>query len=126
MLRKLIFAGCFALLASPSFAANKAFINEYNSMAATDSGGVPAQIASEPAVVQQTPTDFTAGATSSPAFGNQTKFIRLLCDTRCAFKVRPGCTGGTAATTSSAPLAVDAPEYFGVKPGDCISVIASP
>lgn len=126
MLRKLILAGCFALLASPSFAANKAFISEYNTMAHTDNGGVPAQIASEPSVTQQTPVDFTAGATSSAAFSSTTRFIRLMCDTRCAIRFRPSCTGGSAATTSSAPLAADAPEYFGVKAGDCVSVISSP
>ena len=127
MLRKATLAAlCFALLVNPAFAANKAFISEYAVMAATASGGVPAQIAAEPTLTDQPPVDFSGGATSSAAFGSQTKYIRIMCDTRCAIMFRPACTGGSAATTSSKPLAADAPEYFGIQPGDCVSVVAIP
>jgi hypothetical protein len=126
MLRKATLAAlCFALLVNPAFAASKAFISEYAVMAATSSGGAPAQIAAEPTLTDQAPVDFSGGAASSAVFGSQTKYIRLLCDTRCAIKLRPACSGA-AATTSNKPLAADTPEYFGVQPGDCLSVIASP
>ena len=113
----------FVLLAAgPAFAANKAFISEYGVLAATNSGGVPAQIAAEPALNDQV-VDFSGGVTSSSAFSAQTRYIRIQCDTRCAVRFS---TAGTAATTSNKPLEAASPEYFGVQPGDKVSVIASP
>jgi hypothetical protein len=111
------------LVASPSFAASKLFISEYGTLAATNSGGVPAQAAAEPSLTDQAPVDFSGGAASSAVFGAQTRLVRLMCDTRCAIRIS---TAGTAATTSNKPLAADSPEYFGVQPGDKVSVIASP
>lgn len=125
-LRKFILAACLVSFASPSLAASKAFISEYSIMGQTNMYNQPAQIAAEPTLVDQAPVDFSGGAASSAAFGTNTKYIRILCDTRCAIRFRPACTGGSAATISSKPLPVDAPEYFGVQPGDCVSVIASP
>lgn len=123
MLRKLILAGLFALLASPSFAASKLFISEYSTLASTNSGGSSAQIAAEPANTDQAPVDFSGGAAASAAFSAQTRYVRLMCDTRCAVRIS---TAGTAATISNKPLAADTPEYFGVQPGDKVNVIASP
>jgi len=125
MLRKFILAACIVSFASPAFAASKAFISEYAIIGQTNTFNQPAQIATEPTLVDQTPVDFSGGAASSAAFGTTTKYIRILCDTRCAVKFRPACAGA-AATISSKPLPADAPEYFGVRPGDCVSVIASP
>lgn len=124
-LTRFLAAACLCLLASPSFAASKLFISEYSTLASTNSGGSSAQIAAEPAITDQTPVDFSGGVASSAAFNAGTRYIRLMCDTRCAVKVRPACAG-TSASTSNKPLAADTPEYFGVQPLDCISVIASP
>lgn len=122
MLTRITAAAFFCLLASPSFAASKLFISEYGVLSATNSGGVPAQIAPEPTIADQV-VDFSGGATSSAAFNAQTRYIRLMCDTRCAIRIT---TAGTAATTNNKPLAADSPEYFGVQPGDKVNVIASP
>lgn len=119
---RLAAAALFCLLATNAFAASKLFISEYSTMAQTNSGGAPAQIGSEPDQADQV-VDFSGGAAASAAFGADTKFVRLQCDTRCAIRVT---TAGTAATTSNKPLAADAPEYFGVRPGDKVNVIASP
>lgn len=110
------------LFASNAFAASKLFVSEYSTLASTNSGGSSAQIASEPIVTDQV-VDFSGGAAASTAFNASTRFVRLQCDTRCAIRVT---TAGTAATTSNKPLAADSPEYFGVLPGDKVSVIASP
>lgn len=119
---RLLAAALLCLLASPSFAASKLFISEYGVLSATNSGGVPAQAAAEPTLGDQV-VDFSGGATSSAAFSSQTRYVRLMCDTRCAIRVT---TAGSAATTSNKPLAADSPEYFGVQPGDKVNVIASP
>ncbi len=102
-------------------AANLLFISEYNRAAPQDNSVI--QVAVEPALVDQTPVNYGAGAATSAAFGAQTNLIRLMCDTRCAIRIS---TAGTAATTSNKPMAADTPEYFGVRPGDVVSVIASP
>lgn len=124
MLNRLLAAAFLCLIATPSFAVSKCFISEYGVLASTFSGPL-AQIAAEPSVTVQTPVDFSGGVASSSAFNSGTRYIRLMCDTRAAFKVRPACSGASA-TTSSPPIAADSPEYFGVQPGDCISAIASP
>jgi hypothetical protein len=117
MLRKLILAGLFAMLATGAQAANKAYISEFGVLG-TSNNGVP-QIAAQPSLTEQT-VDFSGGVTSSSAFGGGTKYIRILCDSRCSIQF-----GGTA-TTSKLPLAADTPEYFGVQAGGTVSVIANP
>lgn len=106
------------LFTTQADAASKLFISEYGVLG----GPQPQAQAAEPALVDQV-VDFSGGATASSAFSTSTKYVRLQCDTRCAIRVS---TAGTAATTSNKPLAADAPEYFGVQPGDKVSVIASP
>lgn len=112
----------FSLFATQANAASKLFISEYGVLGATNSPGGAAQIAAEPALVDQV-VDFSGGVTASSAFSTSTRFVRLQCDTRCAIRVS---TAGTAAATTNKPLAADSPEYFGVQPGDKVSVIASP
>jgi hypothetical protein len=119
MLRKLILAGLFALLATGAQAANKAYISEFGVLG-TSNNGVP-QIAAQPSLTEQT-VDFSGGVTSSAAFGGGTKYIRILCDSRCSVQFGAAPT----ATTSKMPLAADTPEYFGVQPGEKVSVIANP
>lgn len=118
MLRKLLAAACFALLASPAFAAN-AYITEFSILTATASGGGSAQAASLPPLAEQK-VDFSGGAASAAAVGNQTKYIRIHCDAACSIRV-----GGTA-TTSFMRIPLDGVEYFGIQPGAVVSVIASP
>lgn len=119
---RLLGAALLCLFSSNAFAASKLFVSEYSTLATTNSGGSQAQIGSEPNVADQV-VDFSGGAAASAAFNANTRFVRLQCDTRCAIRVT---TAGTAATTSNKPLAADSPEYFGVLPGDKVSVIASP
>jgi hypothetical protein len=119
-LRSLAAAALLCLCAWPAMAANKAFISEYAALG-TARGDIP-QIAQEPALTDQTPVDFSGGAAQSAAFGSGTKFIRILCDTRCAvlFGANP------TATTNNKPLVAGSAEYFGVLAGQKVSVIASP
>jgi hypothetical protein len=119
MRRILMAATAFACLAaSPCYAAN-AYISEYATLAATASGGSSAQIATLPPLATQK-KDFSGGAVSATAFGNTTKYIRLHCDAACSFSV-----SGTA-TTSDPRIPLDGVEYFGVQPGQVLSVIANP
>lgn len=104
--------------------ANSAFVAEFNALGVAQSG-VTAQIASEPNLAESV-VDFTAGVASSSNFGATTSLVRLQCDTKCAFKVRPGCAGASASATTSKYLPADGVEFFGVKPGDCVSVITKP
>lgn len=118
MLRKLFLASLLALLAGPALAAS-AYISEYAALGQTSSGTATAQIATLPPFVDQKVT-FTGTAGASAAFGVKTKFIRLHCDAACSYSV-----SGTA-TTSNARLPADVIEYFGVQPGQVLSVIANP
>lgn len=119
MLRKLFFAAAFALLGlSPAFAAS-AYISEYAALGQTSSGVATAQIATLPPFADQKVT-FTGTPGSSAAFNNKTRFIRLHCDAACSYTV-----SGTA-TTSNARMPADGVEYFGVLPGQVLSVIANP
>jgi hypothetical protein len=117
MLRKLILAGLFALLATGAQAANKAYISEFGVLG-TAQNGVP-QIAAQPSLTEQT-VDFSGGVTSSAAFSGGTKYIRIMCDSRCSIQF-----GGTA-TINKLPMAADTPEYFGVQGLGTVSVIANP
>jgi hypothetical protein len=101
--------------------ASRVWISEFGVLSATNSGGVPAQIAALPSLKNQTTLDLTDGtAKTSAAFGPQTRYIRVFSEVQCAVK------DGTGATTSDTPIAALSPEYFGVQPGATISVIANP
>ncbi|MET4210543.1 hypothetical protein [Bradyrhizobium sp. LA2.1] len=122
MLRKSILAAAlFALFATAANAASRCWISEFGVLAATNSGGVPAQIAALPSLVDQSTLDLSGGtAQTSAAFGSQTRFIRVVCEVQSAIK------GGGTATTSSMLLPALSPEYVGVQPGATVSVIAAP
>lgn len=115
-------SAAFVLLSSTiANAASRVWISEFGVLAATNSGGVPAQIAALPSLVEQSTLDLSGGtAQTSAAFGSQTKYIRVLCEVQCSVK------GGTGATTSNMLLPAFSAEYFGVQPGATISVIAAP
>jgi len=120
MLRKLLLAAAIFVLPASANAASRVWISEYGVMAATNSGGVPAQAAALPALVMQSTLDISGGVQSSAAFGSQTRYIRVICETQCAV------SGSGTATTSSILLPALSPEYFGVQAGATVSVIAAP
>jgi len=121
MLRKFLAAAAFVLVASPAFAASKMYISEYSNVGI--SNGTVAQVASEPAVTDQTPVDYSGGVASSATFNSSTNLVRVLCTSTCSIKF---VKSGNAATTNK-PLAAGAPEYFTVPPNQSylISVIAN-
>lgn len=116
-------AACLLLFAGNARAA-KLYIREYSGFgpSAALQGDQP-PIAKEPGV-DQTPVDFTSGATSSAAVAAGTRLIRVMCDVQCS--ISPASANPTAATTSNAPLAAFTAEYFGVDAGGKVSVIAHP
>ena len=110
--------GFALLLASPAQAANRLDISEYNSLVITS--GLVAQVAPEPGTDQT--VDFSGGVAFSAAFGSSTSYIWVMCDTQCSIKIGTSPT----ATTSNKRLPALVPMFFGVQPGQKISVIASP
>lgn len=121
MLRKLLAAALFVLSASPAFAASKMYISEYSNAGLAI--GQIVQVASEPAITDQTPVDYSGGVASSAAFNAATNIVRVLCTSTCSIKFG---TSPTAATTNK-PLAAGSPEYFAVPVGQSfkISVISN-
>lgn len=120
-INRLLAAVVLLLVASPSWAANKCFISEYARLGSVNGAPTPPQIALLPSITEQV-VDFTAGATQSAAFNAGTYFIRVWCDTQASI------LGGTnpTATINNLPIASAAPEYFGVIPGQVVSIIAHP
>lgn len=103
----------------PALAA-KCYVKEYNSMGVATNG--QPQVANEPAVTDQTAVDFSGGAAQSAAFNSATRYIRVWCDAQASFLVGTNPT----ATNAMSPLSASLPEYFGVKAGQKISVVANP
>lgn len=96
------------------------YITEFNSV-----GPERTQIAQWPAVTTQ---KLTVGSeTKSAEFQPSTRLIRVHTDAICSIEISSESASGTwvAATTSSARLAADATEYFGVSPGDKLSVVSN-
>lgn len=116
---RIVAAICVASFASPADAA-KLYIREYKTITTINS--YQAQIAPEPGA-DQTPVDFSGGAASSSAFATTTHVVRLICDASCSIVF--GASPQTA-TTSNAFLAAGAAEYFGVIPGQIVSVHSNP
>lgn len=116
-MRRYLLAIALLCVASPAFASN-AYIVEFAALGGALNG--PPQIAALPPLTHQK-VDFSGGAASSSAFSAGTKFIRVHCDAACSIRV-----GGSAATTAFLRIPLDGIEYFGVQPGDTISVIANP
>lgn len=95
----------------------KVYVSEYQNMSLCSNG--IAQAAAEPAVATQV-LDTTATHLSA-AFNVATRFIRLNADGVVSYKVGSAPTAGT----SDARLGANASEYFGVKAGDKVDVIAN-
>ncbi len=96
------------------------YLTEYGSV-----GGQHTPIAQSPIVNAQ---KLTIGSeTKSTAFKPSTRFVRVHVDAICSIHIGPADTSDTyvAATTSSARMAADQTEYFGVSPGDKLSVISN-
>lgn len=124
-MQRIYAAAIFALFATQADA-SKLYIAEYAQVgtAVYASGGSQGvlEIAQEPSL-QQTPVDFSGGVASSVAFGANTKFVRIICDAQCSVKFGPS---PQTATNANTPLGALIPEYFGVVPGQIISVISNP
>ena len=97
-------------------------ISEYNAIHRTNVGDDPpsgdgiAQTIKEPSITTQA-IPFTS-ATSSAAFNDSTRLVRVASDTQCyiVFGAAP------TATANSMLFPSHGVEYFGVNPGDKISV----
>lgn len=98
----------------------KAYISEYANAPQAQLGNI-LMCGAEPSVAQQV-VDYTSGAAASSAFAATTKFIRLHVDSIASFRFS---TAGTAATTSFPRMAAGATEFFGVSPGDKVSLITN-
>lgn len=99
----------------------KLYITEMNYVPLTTNG--PLQIALLQGSTDQTPVAISGAAASSAAFATATKFVRVHTDAICSILYAPAGVGN--ATTNNARMPADATEYFGVNPGDKISVIAN-
>lgn len=108
------------LLPTEAMAASRVWISEFGALAATSSGGVPAQAAALPSLVDQSPLDISGGVQTSQAFTAQTKLIQITCEVQCSIRV------GGIATTSSTMLPAGLPFFYGVQPSSTVSVIANP
>lgn len=60
-------------------------------------------------------------AVQSAAFSAQTRMIRVFAGAGCSIAIG----GNPTATTSNCPLAANQTEFFGVGPGEILSVIAN-
>lgn len=109
------------LLSSPSHAA-KCYVTEYVSLGQAPSS--PAQIAREPALLDQTPVDFSAGAAQSATFNPSTSIVRVWCDAQASVVFGSNPT----ATNTNAPTSAGFPEFHGVTPnsGLKLSVHSNP
>lgn len=109
----------FALLSMAALSANAAtlYLTEF---VGAPPNSVYYQAAKTPFAASQTVAVGVSSAQSS-AFGSTTGLIRVHCDVVCNVSI-----GGTnpTATTSLMRMAAGATEYFVVKPGDKLAVIA--
>jgi len=94
------------------------YIAEFRGISPAGPSG--AQIAKAPPVVEQQ-VAIGGSHAESAAFNNATTVIRVHTDAICSILI--GTTPVAAAT--NARLAADQTEYFGVNPGDKISVISN-
>lgn len=92
----------------------QARIQEYQELA-RDAEGNLVQAGHEPAVTSQSFSYTTA--TNSSAFSGTTRFIRFIADADAHLDFSE-----SAATVSSMLVKANTPEYFGVRPGDVVSV----
>ena len=98
----------------------KLYLSEIKDIRAVGSGS--AQVASVGNDDVDMPTlDFTAGIQTSGIFGDDTKLLRVCSDATCFIAINDA---PVAVTDKGKRLPADVVEYFGVKKGDKISVIA--
>lgn len=95
------------------------YMAEYKNLA-KDVDGHVIQAGEEPAIAKQKLT-YTGGVQLSAAFNSQTKFIRIWSDTIGYIKFGKA---PVAVTVVDTPIAASTAEFFGVVPGDKVSVIA--
>lgn len=103
----------------------KLYIREFKA-AGMVSGQLP--IADTRDSLDQAPVTIQATSTQSAAFADTTLFIRVETDAICsiAFGVDSGQTyANPVATTNNMRLGVDGVEYFAVRSGDKLAVIAN-
>lgn len=98
----------------------KAIVTEYKE-AGREEGGRSFVAGKEPANAEQV-ISFTT-ATSSAAFSSGTRLIRIQVDSKSHLKI--STTDGDDATTDNKWLVADLPEYFGVKEGMFVSLLAA-
>lgn len=96
-----------------------AYIREYQSVAQLH--GL-LQIASEPALLDQTPVAIGGGSLASAPFNPSTRFIRIHVDAICSFVI--GAPTPTA-TSGNARMAANQTEYFGVVTGQMAAFITN-
>lgn len=84
----------------------------------------PSQIAQQPAIAEQTVAIAGASAAAAP-FNAQTTIVRLHCDAICSVKFGSAAGSTVAATIVMERMPADTIEYFGVYPGQVVSVIAN-
>jgi hypothetical protein len=106
-------------LAAPA-EASKLFISECKNL--PQIGTMVGRFAAQPCI-DQAPVDFSGGSASSAAFAATTKYVRVVCDADCSILF--GASPQTAAATN-ALLPSKTIEYFGVVPGQIVSVHANP
>lgn len=94
------------------------YISEYDNVARDNIGTV--QAGQEPAIATQT-VAISGGSTQSSAFNANTKFVRIHTDAICSVKFGSNPT----ATSTSARLAANQTEFFGVRPGEKVAVISN-
>lgn len=94
-----------------------AYISEYTDTPVYIGQAIP--VGQEPTLADQT-VAIGAEAKSS-AFNANTTFIRIHVDAICSIKFGAAPT----ATTSNKRLAANQTEYFGVRPGDKVSIISN-
>jgi hypothetical protein len=99
----------------------KAYISEYSNAPQAQLGNI-IMCGAEPSVTTPQVLDYSGGVATSAAFNASTRFIRLHVDSIASFRFS---TAGTAATTSYPRMAAGATEFFGVNPGDKVSVITN-
>lgn len=94
------------------------YVTEFTGLRETGKG-IPAQVAQTPPVASHKIT--IAATAASITFSRRTDIIRVHTDAVCSILIGSNPT----ATASDGRMAADATEYFGVRPGDKLSVISN-
>jgi hypothetical protein len=113
---RFLVAALLSIMVAGEALASTCYVREYSELGS----GVPG-VAGEPATTSYRVT-FTTTAGTSAAFQSTTRFIRVWCDAQASYDIG---SAPTAVNTMS-PVGAGSPEYFGVKPGHKISVVANP